>query len=233
MMRHQKGRIFEAGGKFYVQYRVDGVQKSEFLCGADAAHYSKTKKCKPGECRREKCLGNSCVTYFSSAIQQRCDQVMLRVNMLRGTESNRMTVAAYWDAIYVPFVSKNVRPSTMAMYTQAWRKHLEPRFGKQMVADVTTKQATSFLTELAETQSKNSLRGIKAVASAMFAHAAATIDGQSNPWTYAKTLRKPKETPGTEHYTRDEIEDIISALVERVDCQLVMALTYFAGLMPS
>jgi len=232
MTRHLRGRIFEASGKFYVQYRVDGEWRSEFLCSADAAHYSKTKKCKPGECRREKCLGARCVTYYSPAVQQRCGEVMLRINAERG-ETERMTAAAYWEMIYAPFAKENVRPSTMENYAQQWRKHLEPRFGKRLMSDVTTKQATAFLTELAKTQSKNSLRSIRATASAMFTHAAATIDGQSNPWRDAKVLGKPKETPRTEHYTREEIEDIISALVEHVECQLIMALAFFQGLMPS
>jgi integrase len=36
----------------------------------------------------------------------------------------------------------------------------------------------------------------------------------------------------TQHYTVEEAEDIISALVDRVDCQLVMALACFLGLRP-
>jgi integrase len=40
----------------------------------------------------------------------------------------------------------------------------------------------------------------------------------------------PASTP---HYTWAEAEDVISALVDRVDCQLVIALACFAGLRPN
>jgi integrase len=40
----------------------------------------------------------------------------------------------------------------------------------------------------------------------------------------------PKPTP---HYTLEQVENIISALVNHVDCQLMIALSFFAGLRPS
>ena len=40
-------------------------------------------------------------------------------------------------------------------------------------------------------------------------------------------------SPPTKHYTLEEAEDIITALVEHVDCQLIMALGCFLGLRPN
>jgi integrase len=41
-----------------------------------------------------------------------------------------------------------------------------------------------------------------------------------------------KPLKGTAHYTLEEAENIISALVDHVDAQLVMALSFFLGLRP-
>jgi integrase len=40
------------------------------------------------------------------------------------------------------------------------------------------------------------------------------------------------ESSQTQHYTLEEAENIVSALVNHVDCQLVMALSCFLGLRP-
>src|SRR5216684_3893977 len=48
MGTHQLGRIYEASGKFYVQYRVvvngKRVQRSHFLCAKDDRHRSTTDR---------------------------------------------------------------------------------------------------------------------------------------------------------------------------------------------
>jgi integrase len=67
---------------------------------------------------------------------------------------------------------------------------------------------------------------------AHFRHAAATIKGQGNPFADARTLVRPKKHAETHAYSLGEVEDIISALVERVDAQLVVALAFFLGLRP-
>ncbi len=55
----------------------------------------------------------------------------------------------------------------------------------------------------------------------------------SNPCHGIKILGKVKPPAATAHYTLEEAENIISALVEHVDCQLIMALSCFLGLRPS
>ena len=56
---------------------------------------------------------------------------------------------------------------------------------------------------------------------------------ESNPWRDVRILGKVAPPKPTAHYTLDEAENIISALVGRVDCQLMFALSFFAGLRPS
>src|SRR5207244_6381469 len=56
---------------------------------------------------------------------------------------------------------------------------------------------------------------------------------ESNPWHDVKILGKVRPPKGTAHYTLEEAENIISALVEHVDAQLVVALSFFVVLRPS
>ena len=58
------------------------------------------------------------------------------------------------------------------------------------------------------------------------------MSSSRNPWHDVKVLGKTKEPGETAHYTLEEAEDIISALVEHVDCQLIVALAFFLGLRP-
>jgi integrase len=55
----------------------------------------------------------------------------------------------------------------------------------------------------------------------------------ANAWHGAKALGKIRDTEGTAHYTLEEAENIISALVDHVDAQLAFALAFFLGLRPS
>jgi integrase len=89
-----------------------------------------------------------------------------------------------------------------------------------------------FLRGLVSTQGKHNLRHIKALASAIFSLAVADEILAVNPWREVRIPADAIQPETTAHYTLEEAEDIISALVERVDCQLVMALCCFLGLRP-
>jgi hypothetical protein len=56
-----------------------------------------------------------------------------------------------------------------------------------------------------------------------FAHAVATGNCEYNPIRDAKVLGRTLGPGDTKSYTREEMENVISALVDRGDAQLVMA----------
>jgi integrase len=89
---------------------------------------------------------------------------------------------------------------------------------------------SNFLTGLAKTLRPRTLNSIKWLASAIFAHAVATGNCETNPIRDAMVLGKTLGHGDTKSYTREEMENVISALVDRVDAQLVMALSFFAGM---
>ncbi len=219
MGRHQSGHIFEsASGAFHVRYYtteiVDGqpkrVQRSHLLCHKDDKHYS--TKCK--------------------AVKLLRDEFMRRVNVSQANEQD-MAVADFWEQRYLPFVQANMKASTVRGYLQIWNQHLKHHFADMTLQSYRTHVGSSFLLSLTKTQGRRTLNHIRSLASGIFTHAINEGRLESNPWHDVRILGKVKPPKGTEHYTLEEAENIISALVDHVDAQLVVALSFFVGLRPS
>ncbi len=221
------GSIIEASGVFYVRYscgtttsaagKLRPVQKTHRLCSKDDKHYS--TKCK--------------------AVRLLADTFMLGVNQHHDTEGEDMPISAFWETEFLPHSEEIVvggrprrKPSTMCGYKQIWSRHLKAHFGKRTLREYRAAWGSTFLDGLTATCGRNTLRHISALASSIFSRAVAKQRLRSNPWVDV-SFPETAEPTNTPHYTWDEAENVISALVERVDCQLVMALACFAGLRPN
>jgi integrase len=217
MSRYQSGHIYEASGAFFVRYYVteivDGkatrVQRSSRLCEKDDRHHSRTCK----------------------AVKQKAAEHMKTVNE-KTAPVNDQTVAAFWEKTYLPFASENLRASTLHGYKQIWGQHLSNHFGTTLLKDYRTHMGSLFLTSFAKKLGRHTIQHIRSLASGIFSHAVNVGVIESNPWHDVMVLGKTKEPGETAHYTLEEAEDIISALVEHVDCQLIVALAFFMGLRP-
>ncbi len=217
MGRYQSGHIYEASGAFFVRYYVsaivDGkatrVQRSYRLCGKDDKYHSRTCK----------------------AVKQKAAEHMDTVNA-NAAPVNDQTIVAFWEKTYLPFAEENLRASTVHGYKQIWGQHLSTHFGTTALKDYKTHMGSLFLTSLAKKLGRATIQHIRSLASGIFAHAVNVGVIESNPWHDVKVLGKTKEPGETAHYTLQEAEDIISALVEHVDCQLIVALAFFLGLRP-
>lgn len=217
--RHQTGHIYAASDSFYVRYwtteitegQPKRVQRSEWLCNKDAQHFSATSK----------------------PVKQKRDEVMAKINAAKPGANDGVTVPAFWAGVYLPFAEKNLAHSTRQGYNQIWSQHLAGHFGETKLCDYTTGMASRFLTALAEKYSRRTLNHIRSCASAVFSHALNLEYVDANAWHGAKALGKIRDTEGTAHYTLEEAENIISALVDHVDAQLAFALAFFLGLRPS
>jgi integrase len=217
MGRYQSGHIYEASGAFFLRYYVsaivDGkatrVQRSYRLCDKDDKYHSRTCK----------------------AVKQKAAEHMDTVNA-NAAPVNDQTIAAFWEKTYLPFAEDNLRASTVHGYKQIWGQHLSVHFGTTALKDYKTHMGSLFLTSLAKKLGRATLQHIRSLASGIFAHAVNVGVIESNPWHDVKVLGKTKEPGETAHYTLEEAEDIISALAEHVDCQLIVALAFFLGLRP-
>jgi integrase len=213
MSRHQAGYIYERNGAFHVRYYVEDAgerkQKSAKLCDKDrnAGHGSASAK----------------------AVVMLCEDFMRGINNDSPT-AKALTVVEFWDTIYQPFIESTLKHSTVKGYQQVWNQHLKSHFGKLLLSDYKTSTFSLLLTQLAKTYRPRTLASVKFLTSAIFAHATAMGLTESNPIRDAKVLGKMLPNGETEAYTLEEIENVISALVDHVECQLIMALAFFLGL---
>ena len=231
MGRIQRGYIYEASGSFYVRYWtveiVDGrsqrVQRSERLCERNDKYYARNAK----------------------AVKLLRDDFMHKLNQQQNGNRavNRavdMTVADFWEQVYLPYCEAIVRhtgqprkkPSTLRGYKQIWNQHLKAHFGTMTLQGYEPHIGTQFLESLTATQNKNTIRHIKALGSSIFKRAVIERRIKMNPWHDVEMPDDAIDGSPTEHYTWEEAEDIISALVDHEDCQLIVALACFLGLRP-
>jgi integrase len=216
MTRHQRGYIYEAFGAFHVRYyaNVDGVRKqlSHRLCTKDrnTGHGSPSAK----------------------AVRQLCEDFMRSINGNAGAqpENRPLSVVEFWETIYLPFITSNLKHSTVWGYKQVWQQHLKNHFGTTLLNEYKTFTMSLFITSLARSLKPRTINTVKCLASGIFAHAVASGHCESNPIRDAKVLGKTLENGETKSYTLAEAEQIINALVDHVECQLIMALAFFAGL---
>lgn len=223
MTRFQKGCIWrkKGGSSWYVRYTTDAivdgkscrVQKNEVLCAVDRDHASATCK----------------------NVRDLAAKVMDRVNATVPVAAGRadIPVTDFWEKVYLPFVTDNMRASTVSGYKQIWGQHLATHFKGQTIQGYQPHVASDFLTSLTKTQGRRTLNHIRSLMSGVFTHAVNKGRLKFNPIRDVKILGRvaaPKQTP---HYTLEETENIISALVDHVDCQTIVALSFFAGLRPS
>jgi integrase len=91
---------------------------------------------------------------------------------------------------------------------------------------------TRFLRSLTSTQGKTTLKHVKALGGSLFGYACQEGILKFNPFLGVKLPDDAIESKETKHYTMEQAEDMISALVDHVDCQLILALSCFLGLRP-
>ena len=225
----QRGYVYEASGYFFVRYNVteivDGdtkrLQRSHRLCAKGGKYYAR-------DCKSLKLLR---------------DEFMLTIN--QGQHSSHrlqqdMPVSEFWERCYLPYCEDIVKltgkprkkPSTVRGYKQIWNQHLKGHFANLTLQEYEPHTGTRFLQSLTSTQGKSTIKHIKALGSSLFRRAVIEQRIKVNPWHDVQMPEDAIEPQRTGHYTLEEAEDMISALVDHVDCQLVLALSCFLALRP-
>jgi integrase len=232
MGRIQRGRIYERSGAFYVQYRVteiingepSRVQRSHRLCDKSDKYYSKNSK----------------------AVKLLCSELMLKINSQQAsgrTVQQDMRIADFWDQCFLPYCEEvmqvgervgqpRMKASTIRGFQQIWRQHLKPHFSNVTLQEYEPRLGNQFLRGLTSTQNKNTLKHIKALATAVFSYAVEEENISLNPWREIKIPKDAVPPKPTAHYTLAEAQTLVSALLDHVDCQLILALSCFLGLRP-
>ncbi len=238
-MAYQAGSIYLHNGSWFLKYRTtelkDGtavrVHKTERLCSTNGElHHPKCetkKEHRPVKGKPPK------------SVYPVRDKIMAGVNAAQsnGKPQQDMLITDFWEQKYLPYCEreykgKGMKPSTVRGFKQVWNQHLKAHFAKLTLQGYQPDQARRFLASLKTSQGKNTLKHIRGLAGAMFSEAIERgYRKEANPW-HVKLPKDCKETSSTQHYTLEEAENIISALVDHVDAQLVMALSCFLALRP-
>jgi integrase len=149
-----------------------------------------------------------------------------------------LTVGAFWDTIYRPWIVKNKRPSTLRGYEYVWKLYVKPELATKPIDSYHTIDASEFLTRLTTRLNGKSLSHVRALMSAMFAHAV-NIKGTNgkalidhNPIRDVRVLANVQESKERVAYTPEETVAIINA-IERTDAKLFFALCAVLGMRPS
>jgi integrase len=228
MARHQRGYIYEASGAFHVRYYVTEIVEGK----------PEKKQRSHRLCAKDRSTGHGSPS--AMAVRSLCEDFMRTINEREQTPEHvaqDLLVVDFWERVYLPYCEKEwkgtgMRASTVGGYKQIWKHHLKHHFGTLTLQGYTADHARKFLSSLKTKQGKNTLKHIRALASAMFSEAIERGLRNDNPW-HVKLPKDCKESKATEHYTMEEAENLISALVDHVDAQLVLALSCFLGLGPA
>src|ERR1035437_8035631 len=126
-----------------------------------------------------------------------------------------------------------MKPASVRVLKQIWQSLLKDHFGNSTLQSYQPEMARAYLSSMKTMKSRSTLRHVRSTASAIFAEAIerGLLKREVNPW-HVKLPKDCRDSGPTKWYTLEEAENIISALVDRVDCQLVMALACFLGLRP-
>jgi integrase len=243
--RRQEGTLFAIGDTCYLKYRTnemkDGtpvrVHKTILLC-KKSDKYTWWSKQKNGRTRWG----------FSSAIRDLRDEKMaevrarMQVEYSAGAEDRK--VVEYWDNRFLPWCQEELqtgqrkgqprlKPSTLRGYKQVYKRHLKDHFNNCTLQEYQPAMGVRLLDSLTAKQGFHVLKHIRAVASAIFKRALKDQIVPVNPWSAVEMPDDAIKPAQTQHYTREESEDLVSALVDHVDAQLVLSLACFLALGPA
>ncbi len=227
-MAYQQGSIYLHEGTWFLKYRTP-----EFKDGTSRIVHKTVTLCTKNGQRHHPLCKHTGEHYSEKSVSAVRDKIIQSVNgEQHKAVIQNMRVVDFWEQTYLPFAKENLRFATVKGYEQIWNQHLRAHFADKTLSEYRTHIGSQFLSSLIKTQGRRTLAHIRSLASGIFSHAVNLGFLESNPWHDVKILGKVKAPEKTLHYSLEEAENIISALVDRVDCQLVMALSFFLGLRP-
>jgi integrase len=230
MSERGRGHVYFRHGAWFLQFyqpeNRDGVvvrvRKSVKLHDKDREHNSATCK----------------------AVKALRDKELAKVSTIPTITAEDMRVVDYWDQRFIKYCEEELKtgprtgqtrlkPSTIRGYKQVYKQHLKDHFATVTVQKYQPSMGVRLLDSLTAKQGYHVLKHIRAVGSAIFKRAVKEQIISVNPWSAVEMPDDAMEPGKTQHYTREESEDLVSALVDHVDAQLVLSLACFLALGPA
>jgi integrase len=127
--------------------------------------------------------------------------------------TGNISIAEFAKDTYLPWAKAETKPATYYGYLKMWQHRLEKHVGARRLNEYFPYHATEFLSSLARAGlGRNTIAHARAVLSGIFAHAVSLGHLQMNPIAGAKLLNKPKASAKTQHYTLQEMAEVLTAL---------------------
>jgi len=216
--REQTGTVVKRTDGFYIRYYKDsdgGVRTkvTERLCDLSVT-----------DAKKRKLLQRSHMSAINNA-----HHAALRSE----APTPALTVGAFWETTYLPWVKANKRFSTVRGYEYDWRLYVKAELATRQIDTFTTVDACELLDHFAAVKKLNrkSLAHVKSLCSGIFTVAVRKGIMKFNPWREAKSVRVRPSEPRIE-YTPEETISIINA-IQRTDAKLFFALCAVMGMRPS
>lgn len=156
--------------------------------------------------------------------------------------SGDMTVSAFFDTVFMPWIEAEKEASTIKGYKGYWNAYLKEHFNhSKTLKGYEPYMGTNLLEKLATEYSENTVSHARALASAIFTYACAKGYITSNPWRDVKKTVAGQEVEECVAYTQKEIEMVLDAL-EHVSGReeysarmagMALSVGFYAGLRPS
>lgn len=221
MARQQSGYIWKVGSSWYGRWREDVLE--------DGSIVRKQRSAK---------LADVSDRYRTKAdVRPLLAEKLRPINEGRTRPESTLSVAAFVEDCYLPFIRENYKPSTSIGYEKIWKKHLASRLCRITLRDFRTVDAAGLLSEIHRRHGlgRTTLKHIKAFLSGVFTYAKnqGVIDGV-NP---VKDAMIPKKAAASEETYAASLEEVLAFMdvLEKAGekkARAAVALVFFAGLRP-
>jgi integrase len=213
--RKQSGQIIRIGNRWYVRFwerrNIDGKLERKRVTHQLGTVTTRSKRA-PAD------------------IVTEAERHMATVNAGSITADRIVTIGAFVESVYLPWIEMHKRPSTVKGYKDIWGDHLKPYCANVWLKDARTYLVQGWLNEIGKKSlSRNTLKHIKSVISAIFTLAKQQDYFQGeNPSRDTMTNPTATEPEETHAYTLDEVQTILSLLPE--PAATAFAVAAFMGL---
>jgi integrase len=231
-----RGHVYEQNGAFHWRfYETENRDGGLVLVRRSVKLHTKDREHNSAGCKAVRALRDS-----------RIEELAARELAKTGTPdapAKDQLVVDYWNKTFMPYCEaklstgprsgqQRLKPSTLRGYRQIFHQFLSGAWAGVTLRQYKTAMGDRLLDSLTATQGFHVLKHIRAVASSCFKRAIKDQIITVNVWS---TVAMPDNVQKgqTRAYDRTQAEDIISALVDHVDAQLVMALACFLALGPA
>jgi integrase len=221
-MTHQKGYIWRIGKSWYGRWYREELSRDPDGSTQIVRRQHAEKLCEAGDRYRSK-----------KDVQPLLDAKLLPLNEGRCAPEGTLSVRDYTEHYFLPYVERELKPSTAYGYRSLWRMYLRSQLADIAMREFRCVDATNVLAAIHREHKigRSTLRHCKAMMSTVFAHAkrSGVLDGP-NPAQDAGIPRAAATSKPTHAYSAEEVFAMLTAL--NGVARTAVAIMFFCGLRP-